>query len=319
MPRLNIYIPDNLDLELRSHPRDINVSKVCAAALRAELSAGSADRTANWLFTSTFAGPSETDIAVMRRFGLRRCLAGAGWKGKGKEGADSSREYIATVSSTFLDRTFAEGLVVGIAGGLQMWGAVRRLQPRNLGMPMWAIGAGSVDHELPHVHANALVTFLNLLYAPRAKAMLVGAPHAERAWQYPTMHPPAGQDVKRILVGSCSPFDADSPYARVLGEDVTNFLVEEHVTGDFLGVFFTPDGRTVEPYPPGMTVTHVAAADLRELSARDDTLVVLAAAGGHKTRIIRQVLAARLCNTLITDASTAAALLRVTVDESDAD
>ena len=34
-------------------------------------------------------------------------------------------------------------------------------------------------------------------------------------------------------------------------------LVEKHVMGDFLGVFFTPEGEQLEPYAPSMTVSHV--------------------------------------------------------------
>jgi hypothetical protein len=82
-------------------------------------------------------------------------------------------------------------------------------------------------------------------------------------------------------------------------------FVEENVTGDFLGVFFTPDGRIIEPYAPSMTVSHISSADLRELSRREDTIVLLAAGGKHKVRLIRQVLEAKLCNALITDADTA--------------
>jgi DNA-binding transcriptional regulator LsrR (DeoR family) len=42
---------------------------------------------------------------------------------------------------------------------------------------------------------------------------------------------------------------------------------------------------------------------------RDDALVLLAAAGGAKVKLIRQVLEAGLCNALITDDTTARALL----------
>lgn len=45
-------------------------------------------------------------------------------------------------------------------------------------------------------------------------------------------------------------FDAESPYARLLGREMTDFLMEQHVMGDFLGVFIAPDGRLIEPYAP---------------------------------------------------------------------
>jgi hypothetical protein len=42
---------------------------------------------------------------------------------------------------------------------------------------------------------------------------------------------------------------------------------------------------------------------------REDTMVLLAAGGRHKVRLIRQVLEAGLCNALITDADTAVRVL----------
>ncbi len=302
MPRLNIYIPDDLDLAIRSHPDDINLSRVCAAAIRAELAARRDVRSAEWLFTSVFEEPGWLDRELMERFALRQCFSGAS-----PNDADHPRDIVARWTSLFLNRTLFERLALGVGGGLQMWSVVRRLDQRNIGMPIWAIGFGHVDHELPHVHPNALVTMLSLLYAPRSKPMLVGAAGFEDRWSLPALFPRV-ENVRRLIIGSCSMFDADSSYARLLGAEMTDFLVEENVMGDFLGVFLTPDGRVVEPYAPTMPVSHVAAADLRVLSKREDTIVLLAAGGGHKVKLIQQVLSAGLCNTLITDASTAHAL-----------
>jgi DNA-binding transcriptional regulator LsrR (DeoR family) len=104
-------------------------------------------------------------------------------------------------------------------------------------------------------------------------------------------------------------FDAESPYAQVLGKEMTDFLAEEHVMGDFLGVFIKADGTIVEPYAPSMTVSHITSADLSAFSKRDDAIVLLAAAGGAKVKLIRQVIEAGLCNAVITDDKTAKALL----------
>ena len=52
------------------------------------------------------------------------------------------------------------------------------------------------------------------------------------------------------MVGSCAYFDAESPYAQLLGKEITDYLMEQHVVGDFLGVFVTPDGKLMEPYAP---------------------------------------------------------------------
>jgi DNA-binding transcriptional regulator LsrR (DeoR family) len=58
-----------------------------------------------------------------------------------------------------------------------------------------------------------------------------------------------------------------------------------------------------------MTVSHISSSELRELSKRDDTIVLLAAGGGHKVKLIRLVLEAGLCNSFITNGATAYALL----------
>jgi len=100
-----------------------------------------------------------------------------------------------------------------------------------------------------------------------------------------------------------------SPYARPLGDELTEFLVSEHILGDFLGVFIAPDGRLVEPYTPSMTISHITAVDLQRFAKRDDTIVMLVTSGVHKARLIRQVLEQKLCNMLVTDDDTAAALL----------
>ena len=148
-----------------------------------------------------------------------------------------------------------------------------------------------------------------MLYSTRTTPMLVGAPRFKRTWSYPAVYPSGETNVKRMIVGSCAMFDAESPYARLLGTEITDFLVEEHVMGDFLGVFITGDGCIVQPYLPSMTVSHVAAADLQLFAKRDDAMVLLAAGGGHKVRLIRTVMELGLCNAFITDYATALALV----------
>lgn len=305
MPRLNIYIPDDLDLALRNYPGEMNISKVCAAALRAQLAAKEDPRIASSMFFSFFDKPSWIEQIVLQRYRWLTWVAAPDVIFEGEDPSDIAAE----VTSQFLDRTFFEGCVLGIGGGAQIWDIVRRLERRNLGMNLWAIGYGHVDKELPHLHPNSIVTLLSILYAPRSEPHLVGAERLDRAWHFPTLFPKDQRSVKRYLIGSCSMFDADSPYARLLGEEMTDFLTEENVMGDFLGVFIAPDGRLIEPYAPGMTVSHVPSTDLRELAKRDDTIVLLSASGRHKAKLIRAVIEARLCNALITDLETACSVV----------
>ena len=300
MPRLNVYIPDDLDLALRSHPREINVSRVCAAALRAELEARADAKPLPALFHPRNVSVPEEEL--MTRYHLPACMTAS------PLGEKHPRDVVTWLASEFLDRTLAEGMPLAVGGGTVMHGIARELRPRNVAVPVWALGFGHVDAEMPHLHANALATLLSLVFAPRAKAHLVGAKDFNKSWHYPSLFPP-GEGIQRIIVGSCEMFDADSPYARVLGKELTDFLVAEHILGDFLGVFIAPDGRIVEPYTPAMTKSQISAVDLQRFSARDDTIVMLATSGVHKARLIRQVLDQKLCNMLVTDDDTAAALL----------
>lgn len=80
------------------------------------------------------------------------------------------------------------------------------------------------------------------------------------------------------------------------------------VLGDYLGVFVTSDGRTVEPYLPSADVSHIGSADLAAQSRRNRSLVILAAAGAERVGLIRQILKLGLCNAHVTDNETLKAL-----------
>ena len=302
MPRVNIYIPVDLEMDIRTSPHEINISRVCTAAIRAELAARNNERDTASLFRPFIPVRQRVELGLMSRYKLKDAVS-CDLHG------ETPRDVVSKRTAELLDRTLADGVDVAFGGGLQIWSIIRSLTPRNLALNMWALGFGHVDHAIPHAHANALVTLLSLLYAPRSTAHLVGAPHFKRCWHYPVLYPPGEPRVRRIVIGSCAPFDAESPYAQLLGKDITDFLMEENVVGDFLGVFVTADGKLIEPYAPQMTVSHIPSSDLQGLSRRDDTIVLLVAAGMHKLRLTRSVLVAGLCNALITDAETAYALV----------
>ena len=302
MGRVNIYLPDHLAEELRRYRDVINVSEVCATALRAELSARTTYRSAAGLFQGLFTEFSPLDHQLARRFRLQRVVIGSP-----RSDAPDPNETVSDLASEFLDQMLFEGIQLGVGGGTQMWSVVRRLRPRNLRVTLSAIGVGHVDQAAPHVHPNVLVTVLSLLYAPRSTTTLVGASDFAAAW---SLDGPPAKDIRRVIIGSCAPFSAESRYAQLLGRETTELLVEAGVLGDLLGVFLTPEGRSVEPYPPTSTVSHISGADLREHAKRPDTIVALAAAGEGKVHLIGRVLATEWCNTLITDEPTARALLR---------
>ena len=74
MPRKTIYIPDELDLAIRNHPGEINVSQVCAEALRAELSARESIHSVEGLLLQIFRNekPLETKRLAARTTGRAR-------------------------------------------------------------------------------------------------------------------------------------------------------------------------------------------------------------------------------------------------------
>ena len=307
MPRLNIYVPDDLHRALREVRIDINISQVCATALRAEIAGTRELRVAESLFHAILRPPTWLEHALLRRFPV---LLGAMAELR-QTPRQSFADAVAGTTARFLDRILVEGGHLGIGGGTHMWDVVRRLDSRDVGMHLWALGYGHVDRAAPHLHPNALVTLLSVRFAPRSKAHLVGAERLDWAWHHATQHPNEQGEVRRYLIGSCSTFDPQSAYAQLLGKEMTDFLVEERVIGEYLGVFITEEGRLVEPYAPSMTVSHVPSSDLQQLAKRTDTIVALSVVGEHKVGLIRAVLDAGLCNTLITDVDTASVLAGV--------
>jgi DNA-binding transcriptional regulator LsrR (DeoR family) len=310
MARLNIYLPEDLAHDLKAYRGAINFSEVCAAALRAELSARTSMRMRAMTANPGMREPYSLAERICARYKLEDVIVVE--ERPGREPIHAVGRAVARL----VDEQVFEGAQLAVGGGAQMWAAVRLFRRRNLRVAVSAIGFGNVDHANPHLHPNALVTQLSLLYAPRSSAVLVGAPNFVAAWSptHSSEQSEAGfsarnSSIQRIIVGTCELFDAASPSARVLGAEITSLLEEEAVIGDFLGVFFKPDGAEVQPYPGGSTVSHISAADLREYSRRPDTIVVLAAAGKRHVPLLRRVLASGLCNTLITDQATASALV----------
>ena len=171
---------------------------------------------------------------------------------------------------------------------------------------LFAIGFGYVDREVPHVHANTLVTRLSLLYA-RAEVTLVGDPRVRDRWRLSAEK--TGDDVMRVIIGGCGRWERDSALRRVLGSDICDVLDEKKVLGDYLGVFLGEDGQPVEPYLPSAPVSSLGSAELYAYAKRRDTLVVLVASSFMKIRTIKKALEMKLCNALILDGETADVLI----------
>src|SRR5258705_480608 len=77
MPRLNIYIPDDLAEELKRLPGEINLSRVCASALRDAVAAGSTLRAGGHLLPALASTFTMTDRRLTHRYRIRDIVTGS--------------------------------------------------------------------------------------------------------------------------------------------------------------------------------------------------------------------------------------------------
>ena len=304
MARLNISLPDDLYKMADKWRHRVNLSEICARALRSELEAAESHRSAQALF-SALRSPSPLESRVASLYGLSEVIV--------SETAcrtEDVREQLGVAAATYLNRYLCDDSLLAIGGGRQMWCVVRNMTPRQVRLTITALGVRQNDPQVLHAHANTLSTLLWLLYSPRAKAQLVGE-DVEKIWK-PDLSVEAFP--KHFVLGSCGPFDANSYLARLLGKEISTALLKRHTRGDFLYQFFDKNGELLPP----LTLEHqsmLSAESLRQLSQRADTRIVLVAGGSEKLRTIEFTLRARLCNVLVTDLLTARKLLGTDLED----
>jgi DNA-binding transcriptional regulator LsrR (DeoR family) len=300
MPRLNIYIPEQLQFELNLFRDRMNLSEICTNALWSELRALRTGVSRDQLPGGAEWSRSDAESEIARRYDLRIVrIVPARWMVEGQE-------PVAKATAELIDSLVRDGMSMAVGGGSQMSATVNQLRPRNARVHLSAIGYGLVDRELPHVHPNSLVTRLSLLYA-RSSVALVGDKQLHERW--PLVAEPTHDGVMRLIVGGCSLWQRDSEFARLLGPEICEVLDEKKVVGDYLGVFLGADGQPVEPYLPSAPVSSLGSAALYAYARRADTLVVLVAADFVKIQPIKKALEAKLCNALILDEETASVLI----------
>ncbi len=300
MARLNVYLPDEL-YELADRWRGtLNLSEICARALREEISAADSSRvTVN--LSSIVRKRSTIEDRLLNTFDLQETLVvDASTKG-------SLRDELGATTASYLDQWLCDGARLAIAGGRQTWSVIRNLSPRNVRLDIAALGYGQHDAVALHTHPNTLLTLAWLLYAPRSNAHLVGSAKFKQLWQLKARIAPVP---KYFVIASCSAFSASSPFAEVLGEEVTSKLVNSGVVGDFAYSFFRRDGQVVDlPNIDRAAQSLLSAETLRSLSERSDARVILIAGGPEKVTVSRWALENKLCNTLVVDAGLAEDLL----------
>ena len=298
MARINISVPDDLYGLATKWRGRVNLSEICARALRGELEAAESHRNLGSLLVS-LRPSTRLEQTLKGRFGLSDVRVA-------DDGVDAGelREEIGVCAAQYLDEHLVEGAVLAIGGGRQMWCLVREIRPRQLGMLIVGLGVRQNDPRLLHAHPNTLVTLLWLLYRPYADARLVGS-EAEGLFKLSSTK---STQPRYFVVGSCSSFDSRGPLAELLGHDTVSELVRQEAQSEFLYQFINTSRNMV---PTSFAHDHsvLSGPFLQGLSARSDARVILAAGGREKWKSIRDVLNLRLCNVLITDSKTAAHLL----------
>lgn len=299
MGRLNISIPEDLAPLVSRWRRKINLSEICTRVLRHELAAVEAHRSAAPLL-ATLRRPNALERQLVERYGLAEAVV------SDDEGGDARliRESLGQTTADYMNQRLCNGAVLAIGGGRQTWCIVEHLGPRQLDIELVALGYRQNDPHVLNAHANTLTTLLWLLYSPRATARLVGGDPEE------VLSPdlPVEKHLKYFVVGSCAPFSARSPLARLLGDEVTAMMLSRGATADFLYNFFDKRGQPITVPVPGDR-SLLSARSLSLLSERPDTRVVLVAGGPEKVGVVRTTLEAKLCNVLVTETVTAEKLL----------
>ncbi|HEX9941524.1 MAG TPA: sugar-binding domain-containing protein [Thermoanaerobaculia bacterium] len=306
MARLNISLPDDLYEAAKKWRGTMNLSEICAKALRAELEAAELDRLPGGLLWS-LKPPSRLEKTLAKRFGLKAAVIT-----DTPEDPLDLPEVLGSEAARYLDSHLSDDALLAIAGGRQMWRVVRNLSQRSIRITITALGIHENDPQVLHVHPNTLTTLLWLLYSPGAVAKLVAAGTFDSLWR-PNL--PVKERPSYFVVASCGPFQNGSPFANLIGPQATRNLLERGASGDFAYIFFDKDGQLLEPpdyrVSPTNGIDHslFSAQQLRDLSKRPDACVLAVAGGESKVLPLRHALDNQLCNVVVTDHDTATELL----------
>lgn len=298
MPRVNIYLPSDIHELAERWRGDRSLSEICARAIKDEFDALEMHRAPPALL-KTLRRPSPLEDELIKKF---RCVDAV--TAEAPQSEIGIREVLGDLAAKYLDENICDDSAIAIAGGRQMWCAVRRLSPRRVQTVVAALGLHHADPHMLHVHPNALATFMWLLYSPRTQAHLIGTgPQAERWITRPKKNFPA-----YFVLSSCSELTRESSLSRLLGVKTMAGLLKAGAVGDYAYAFFDRAGNEISS---GTTAPHflLGYRDLKELSQRSDARTILCAGGEEKQGVIRLVLNAGLANVLITDSATAVRLL----------
>lgn len=300
MPRVNIYLPNDVHELAERWRDDASLSEICARAIRDEFDAREVHRAPPALLEA-IRQPTTLERALTDAYGLAEVFAVE----SGQTGL-AIHEALGAVAAKYMDRNVCDDSLIAVAGGRQMWCTVRNLSPRRVRTTITALGLHHADPKVLHVHPNTLATFLWLLYSPRSAAYIIGSGAKPEMWAAPLE---SKDRPSYFVLSSCGKFDTNGSLAGLLGNDVSRQLDDSGAAGDYAYNFLNDFGEQL-PVSIDAPQFTLAPKQLKAMSKRSDARVVLIAGGANKLHMINIILEARLCNVLITDAESANQLLR---------
>lgn len=299
MARVNIYLPDDLREAADRWSGRESLSEICARALRNEFAAAEQHRDANRLL-SQFRPASGLATQLKKRFGLQDVVLIPP-----EEQTNLLRERLGQAAADYLAENLSDGAHLAVAGGRQVWCAVRAASKRRVSISITALGMHQADPAMLHAHPNSLVTLLWLLHQPHSEAHIIGSAGGSRLWsgQLPVRDRPS-----YFILASCARFDSASPIAQLVGLEYADYLAAHGAIGDYAYVFFN-DKEPLTKGPESQPQMLLGAQRLVDLSRRTDARTMLVSGGPQKVDVMRRVLTLGLSNTLITDEATGQCLL----------
>lgn len=299
MPRLNIYLNDEAH-ELASRWKDrVSLSDICARAIRDELSALEDGREISQL-TQNWQAPTMIEREIARKFGLQTAMVVEAEE----DNQVDIRRQLGAAAAELIDGLVPDPCSIALCGGRQVWEVVRNLRRRNIRAEILAFGAELAESSIQHVNSNAMAIILSLIYQPRAVAKVVTSENAASVW---TSNSTAAYK-NRILIGSCSDVDEETEYYAEMGNGFFDDVKESGATGEFAYCFFGRDGKEVAvDYP--RRVRAFATAGLKAWSRDNRSRVILVAGGITKRDSVLACVSEKMCDTLVTDTTTAEYIL----------
>lgn len=297
MPRVNIYLNEATSKLVSAWKDKISLSEVFARALQDEISAIEDGKDIRVL-SERWCAPTQLETDLQLRFGLERVIVVDSLS----EDSDVIRRTLGATAARYVDEIVSTNVDVNVCGGRQSWEVVRNLSPRRVATTVRAYGVPLTELGLHHLHSNTLATIVALLYQPRSQAELVVGSSDSVSSEHLLKKP-------QLVLGSCSVFDENSAFAKLLGKDLISQLVKDGAVGEFAYSFWDHDYKElVELAAPGSR--RFTRQQLSNLSKDSQNNVILVAGGNAKRPSIAAVVENMICNVLVTTVEDGMWLLR---------